>query len=150
MFRTGFNYDRNAASNESGIACSEEEGRTLQQFKEECDINTIVRRFGLTGELPDNFRPPMIGDFTEVMDFQSALNAVRRAEEAFMEMPADLRARFSNDPQKLIEFLGDDKNRDEADKLGLLQKPPEKTRDAVMAIDELAAALKPPEGAPKV
>lgn len=136
--RSPYNYDMDAASNESAISYFGE-SMTQQQFAEEADINTIVRRFGLTGELPDDFRPPAYGDFTDVMDYQTSLNAVRAADAAFMQMPADLRARFDNDPQKLIEFLGNDNNRDEAVKLGLVQKPPEKTRDVVQAVDELAA-----------
>lgn len=118
--RSAFNYDMDEASNEAGLACPPEESKTQQSFKEECDINEIVRRFGLTGELPDDFRPPMVGDFTEVMDYKSALNAVIAADEAFMQMPGELRARFDNDPQKLLVFLEDGKNRDEAVKLGLL------------------------------
>lgn len=119
-------------------------GVTQQSFRDEVDINEIVRRFGLTGSLPENFRPPMVGDFTNVVDFQSALNAVIAAREAFEQMPGELRARFANDPQRLIDFLGDEKNRDEALKLGLLEKPPERTRDVVQAVDELAAKLVKP------
>ena len=125
MFRTGYNYDRDAASLESGVALDPEGNRTQQQFRDECDINVIVKRFGLTGELPSNFRAPMQGDFSDIGDFQSAMEAVRNAEEAFMQMPAALRARFENDPGRLIDFLSDEKNRDEAVNLGLVNKPPE-------------------------
>lgn len=119
--------------------------KTQQQFKQECDINEIVRRFGLTGELPAEPRIGSFGDFTGVHDFHAAMNMVRGAEEAFMEFPAELRARFGNDPGQMLLFLQDVKNKDEAVKLGLVSKPPEVTRDAVKAIDELAAKL----GAPK-
>jgi len=118
-----------------------DEGKTQQQFKEECDINTIVRRFGLTGKLPDNVRVPVSGDFTGVTDFQTAMNSVRRATEDFMALPADLRKRFGNDPQLLMEFMADPNNREDAVKLGLVNKPVEVPRDAVKAIDELAAKL---------
>jgi phage internal scaffolding protein len=140
--RTRYNYDRNAASDAAALICVPEESRTQQQFAEECDINTIVKRFGLTGELPENFRVPQSGDFTNIGDFHSAMNAVRSAEEAFMDMPAELRARFGYDPQKLMDFVHDSKNRDEAIKLGLVEKPPERPRDVVTAVDELAARFK--------
>lgn len=144
--RSAYNYDVEEASMRAGLSCDGDKGLTQQQFKEEVDINTIVRRFGLTGQLPDNVRVPMSGDFTGVNDFQSAMNAVRGAQEAFMELPAPMRARFANDPQRLMEFCSDADNRDEAIKLGLLAKPPEVTRDAVRAIDDLAARwAKPPE-----
>lgn len=140
-FRTGFNYDRDQASVQSGLACPEEEGRTQQAHKDDADINVIVRRFGLTGELPENFRMPVSGDFTGVSDFQTAMQMVVAAQEAFMELPGEMRARFNNDPQQLMSFLEDGKNREEAEKLGLVQKKPEVTRDVVQAVDELAAKL---------
>lgn len=128
--RNPYNYDVEAASDESGINCQEyvtEDGEivktpslTKQSFAEEVDINTIVRRFGLTGQLPENVRAPTYADFEEVVDYQTALNAVLAAQSAFMELPANVRERFGNDPQKFVEFTSDDNNKDEARRLGLL------------------------------
>ena len=93
--RAGFAYDVDKASEEAAIDCSAEvePSRTQQHFAEEVDINTIVRRFGLTGELPTNVPQVLQGDFTNVHDFQSAMNLVVAAREAFMEQPAEVRAR---------------------------------------------------------
>lgn len=143
VLRAAFGYDGDAVSDENGLSCADDPGVAQQQFRDECDINEIVRRFGLTGSLPDDFKAPVSGDFTGVSDFQSAMNAVRSAQEAFMELPGAMRARFDNDPQKLISFLEDPSNRDEGLKLGLLAKPPEVTRDVVTAVDELKAVLTP-------
>lgn len=128
FIRAPYNYDAEAVSRETALACDPEESVVQQQFADECDINTIVRRFGLTGELPNQVSMPQSGDFTGVTDFQSAMNMVRQAQEAFMELPADVRYRFANDPQRVIDFLEDAANRDEAVKLGLVTKPPEVTR----------------------
>lgn len=136
-------YDANAISTETGLRCTEHEDKAQQQFKEDSDINEIVRRFGLTGQLPENFRAPVSGDFTGVNDFQTAMNAVRAAQEQFDTLPAEVRAEFSNDPQRLMDFLAEEKNRDKAIEMGLVNKPVEKTRDAVMAIDELKDVLTP-------
>lgn len=107
----------------AGVVCPPEEDKAQQQFAEESDINTIVRRFGLTGTLPQTVRVPKYGDFTVVTDYKTAMDAVREADSNFMELPAPLRAEFDNDPQKLLEFMGDAKNRDKAIELGLLPKP---------------------------
>lgn len=139
------NYDVAAVSLENGISFREARDRTQQQFKDEADINVIVRRFGLTGQMPETVRVPHSGDFTGIVDFQGAMNAVVQAREAFMELPAELRARFDNSPQKLMVFVADGNNRAEAERLGLINKPPEVTRDAVKAIDELAAKLTAPK-----
>lgn len=143
FIRSAYNYDADVVSSETGLAIDLEEGVTQQSFKDECDINEIVRRFGLSGEIPGDFRAPVSGDFSGVSDFHTAMNAVRDAQERFMMMPAELRARFNHDPGRLMAFLDDRGNYDEAVKLGLVQLPPEKTRDAVTAIDDLAKVLTP-------
>lgn len=120
--RTPFNYDRDAASRLTAVVC-ELDTRTQQQFKEECDINTIAKNFGITGRLPEGVRMPTYGDFEDVTDFQSALNAARRASQSFMEMPAAVRERFANSPQKFLEFCSDANNREEAISLGLVPAP---------------------------
>lgn len=146
FLRAPGNYDADAVSLETALEIDDQdpvENVTQQQFKDECDINTIIERFGLTGELPMTRQMPVSGDFTGVSDFQSAMQLVRQAEEAFMELPAKVRAEFRNDPQAVLEFLDDEKNRERAVELGLLPKPPEKTRDVVQAVDELAAKVVP-------
>jgi len=121
FLRTPYNYDTIAASNESGLAC-EEPTLAQQQFKDETDINNILRQFNITGLLPEAPLSPRYGDFTGIVDYHTALNAVIAAEDGFMELPAEMRARFQNDPENLINFLNDESNRDEAIKLGLVDQ----------------------------
>jgi phage internal scaffolding protein len=116
--RTPYNYDRLAASDESGLKCSDP-SLTVQSMTEEADINTIVRRFGLTGQVTVHDRPPLNEEFVDVMDFHSAQNLIRAAQEAFMDQPAEVRARFDNDPGKFVDFCSDGANHDELVKLGL-------------------------------
>lgn len=129
-------YDADAASVASGL-CTPEPSRAQQQFKDECDINTIAKNFGITGRLPENVRMPTFGDFTDVEDYQTALNAARWASHSFMQMPAEVRFRFENNPQKFVEFCSNSANRDEAVKLGLVTLPP------------VSASVPPPPEAPK-
>lgn len=119
FLRTPYNYDTMQVSDETGLKC-EDESLAQQHMKDESDINTIVRRFGLTGELPSGVAVPQYGDFSDSIDYHSAMNLVRSGEEAFMKLPADLRARFSNDAAKFVDFFNDEKNRAEAEKLGLV------------------------------
>jgi phage internal scaffolding protein len=119
FLRTPYNYDTNAASDESGVAC-EEPSLAQQHFKDECDINNILRQFNITGLLPEAPLSPRYGDFTGIGDYHSALNAVIAAQEQFDALPAQIRARFENDPENLINFLDDESNKDEAIKLGLI------------------------------
>ena len=119
--RSPYNYDTNKAGDESGIDTGTE-GGAQQHFKDECDINTIIKRFGIGYEMPPNPRIPQHGDFTGVHDFHTAMNQVRAAQEAFAEMPAHIRSRFDNDPGKYIDFTSDPKNLEEMSSLGMLTK----------------------------
>lgn len=154
--RSAYNYDRDEASLESGIDCQlmvvldKDSGEFVtlatpslakQSFAEECDINVIVRRFGLTGQLPVGVRMPTFSDFLDVPDYHSAMNAIREAQEAFYEMPGEVRARFHNDPGEFVGFCSDEKNRDEAVKLGLVVPPAAAL--AAQAVTEAPAATPP-------
>lgn len=107
---------------------------TQQQFAEECDLNNIVdHNFRLkdpsfltklqlsSGSVKQE---PIYGDFTEVSDYQSALNIVNNARMQFETLPSTIRDRFSNNPQKLLEFCNDPNNYDEGVKLGLFNPKP--------------------------
>ena len=118
FLRTPYNYDTNAASDESGLAC-EEPTLAQQQYKDESDINNILRQFNITGQLPVALSP-RYGDFTGISDYKTALDRVIAADEEFLALPAELRARFDNEPANLIEFLDNESNRAEAEKLGLV------------------------------
>lgn len=117
-WRSGYNYDRDAVSQETGLRCMDK-SLAIQSQAEEADINTIVRRFGLTGQLPQNVRVPLNVDFDDVFDYQTAMNVIAEANQAFMRMPADVRARFQNDPGAFVDFCSDADNLPELRKLGL-------------------------------
>lgn len=101
-------------------------GRTKQSFKEECDINQIMKQWERTGVLThENVSPPVYGDFSNASSYLDARQAVIDAQRAFDSLPSATRDRMDNDPAKLLAFLEDDSNNEEAVKLGL-RKPPEK------------------------
>jgi len=121
FLRTPYNYDKDAASNESGLHC-EDASLAQQHYKEECDINTILEKFNITGLLPEQPLSPRYGDFTGIGDYHTAMNRVIAVQDEFEALPAQIRARFDNDPAQLIEFLENSDNRPEAEELGLVEK----------------------------
>ena len=138
--RSPYNYDAELVSDETGLDCLDV-SLTKQSFVEECDINTIVRRFGLTGELPDGVRAPTFGDFTEVVDFKTACDAVAAARESFDALPAEVRARFRNDPQELVEFASDEANRAQLEVWGMVV--PKEAGGPVEAVSAVSAGVAP-------
>lgn len=143
FLRTPYNYDREAASDDSGLMCADP-SLAQQQFREDSDINTIVKRFNLTGEVPQGVNVPRYGDFALVYDYHSAMNLVLAADEAFMQMPAEVRARFRNDAGAFVDFVSDPANAAEAAKLGLIAG-----NDGLGALDAPQALPKVEETSPK-
>lgn len=121
--RNPYNYDMALASQETGLACKDP-SLAQQHMKDECDINVIVERFGVTGQLPVRAIEPSYGDFSGVSDYHTALNKIKAADEAFMALPAKLRAKFDHDPNALLNFLENEANKDEAIQLGLIDGQP--------------------------
>lgn len=81
---------------------------TQQQFKDEADINVILKRFQenpqpdlRTGEGP---RVPLWGDFSSIPDVKSAHAIFQQAEASFCSLPSELRARFNNNPVEMLAF----------------------------------------------
>lgn len=96
---------------------------TQQQFKDECDINNIIKTYSQTGVLPVSTKVGAFLDVSNVADYQTSLQTVYEAQRAFDALPSKIRTRFENDPNLLLAFIEDDKNYDEALSLGLLEKP---------------------------
>lgn len=123
--RSARNYDRRAASEASAVdagASEEYPGKAVQSMRDECDINVIVKRFNLTGQMPPNLRIPQYGDFSQVTDYKSAMDAVAAAKTSFNELPASVRSRFGYDPQAFLEFVSNGDNQEEMIKLGLAKR----------------------------
>lgn len=145
FFRTPYNYDTDVASFRSGLDCSNDIDRTQQNFKDDCDINRMVTTFAKTGIIPGADIPAMEFKFDEVFDYQSAMNALIEADKAFMSLPSSTREFFHNDPQAMITFLSDSKNRDRAIELGLVN--PYK-QDGVIVKSNEPMPDNPPVGGP--
>lgn len=100
--------------------------RTKQEFKDQCDINNIIKAFKLTGQINHiaaNAAKGRYEDLPDEVDFQTSLNTIRAASNAFESLPAKLRDRFGNDPTAFLAFLSDPENIEEATRLGILKKP---------------------------
>lgn len=83
-----------------------DETMVQQSFKDEVDVNTILRRFGAGLPMwrvgsPQGF----YADFREVHDYDSAVRKVQVVHDEFMKLPADMREKFGNDPGKLVDAV---------------------------------------------
>lgn len=102
---------------------------THQEFAADADINNIMKRY-VYSDLPD--MPSVVSEFSQMVDYHEVMTEAMRARDAFMLLPGNIRQRFGNNPQELINFLGDERNRDEAEKLGLINKKPIPQPDPIL------------------
>lgn len=106
----------------SGIVDGEFVSKAKQSFRDFADINKIVARYQKTGMI-DNLNKrvePFYGDVSDIGSYQESMEVVLKADTLFMQMSASVRERFDNDPNKMIKFLSDKSNYDEAVKLGMV------------------------------
>lgn len=98
-------YDTDIHSMESGLSCPEPT-LTQQNTAEQTDINYIVQQFTQTGVMPQPIKLPTYGDFTSVVtDYQSALELVQEATDAFNSLPSAARAHFDNNPAYFLNYM---------------------------------------------
>lgn len=124
------------------VTYNNEISRTDEQWAEDCDVNTIVRKFRKTKVLPThlNHRQGVFADVTQVVDLHTSVIKLQEAQDEFEKLPALVRKRFDNNALKMIQFLEDSSNDDEAIKLGLKQG---RTDSTLSAADKAEGRVSP-------
>lgn len=101
------------------------DGKTQQQFKDECDINNIMKAYSVTGLFTHvNTNEPRYLDATGY-DYQAAMNLVAEAQGLFAQLPSDVRYEFENNPQKFLEFCENPANAPRLAEMGLATLRPQ-------------------------
>lgn len=121
------------------------ESRTRQEFADECDINQIMARYQKTGVVSHmNTAQAGYVDFTGVpTDFQTSMNMMLEAEQAFMRLPAVARREFENDPVKFVEFASNPDNVERMREWGLAK--PAEPPPAPMKVEVINGSEEPPK-----
>ena len=98
-------------------------GLTKQSHRDETNINYIMAKYQRTGiiDFVSKHQPEYMS-VTET-DFQTAMNTVQSASEAFADLPSQLRKKFNNDPAEFLEFVHDPANLEEMYDLKLANRP---------------------------
>lgn len=147
-------YDAHNPPPSVGIDFSGDPGLTDPSHREDCDINTILDRATKTGVMPGTNKQALYGDFSDVPDYMAAQEIVLQADAQFAALDAKARKRFDNSPTKMLEFMADPDNLDEAIKLGLATRraqtpPPEAPLEPPKASGEASKKPAPAsKGAP--
>ena len=85
--------------------------RAVQSERNASDINNIVARAKQTGQLPVLMNRKPVPQMPDVDSYQDALDKVVTAQQNFARLPSEIRAKFDNDPSKLLFAIqNSDKN----------------------------------------
>lgn len=96
-----------------------------QEFKDECDIKSIMAKFEKTGVLDHQAKHEgRYGDFTTAPQYHEAMNIVAEADDMFKSIPSHIRALFSNDASEFLEFAQNPDNVEDMIEMGLAKRPP--------------------------
>lgn len=130
FLRSPYNYDTDQASLETAIDHFGD-SPTQQQFKDDCNINRIVKQYAAGVQPIGNAAEPLPDGFYDHTTYQEAMNLVRRGQEAFNALSAATRAQFSNDPGAFVDFATNPANLPALREMGLApqvaptQNPPQ-------------------------
>lgn len=121
-----------------GLDCSDRPSMTKQMHRDECNINTIIKKYKTTGVITNvNNLEAKYGDVTG-LDFQTAMDLVAEAQTMFQELPSAVRNKFKNDPGLFLDFMDNPANQEEMVSMGLATRreveqapddPPKSVRD---------------------
>lgn len=122
--------------------------RTMQEYRDENNPNTIIRRYNSSGQITGRFRDKNAGAFIDcpatLKMFQDARDLYMSIEQTFSDLPVNVRAHFQHSPELLLQAMENPSRRDELEKLGVLtSKPP-----AEPVGTEPALAVTVPTGTP--
>lgn len=94
-----------------------------QEFKDDADINSIMRKFQKTGTIDHASKYQPEYGIASPTTFQESMNIVTRAQSIFNALPSSVRNKFNNSAAEFLEFVQDEKNYEEGQKIGLELSP---------------------------
>jgi len=89
------------------------DGRTKQAFKDQCDINKMLKKAQQTGSIAHLLKYPeaTYGEFDGEFTLLEAQQKIARAGQIFDDLPSEVRQEFGNDPLAFVKYANDPENR---------------------------------------
>ena len=128
-----------------------DDGKTKQQFADQCDVNKILKRAEKAGGLShvNKYPEKTYGEFDGEFGLLEARERIGRADKIFQELPAEVRKEFGNDALQFVAFAGDPANNDKLQELiPAIAEPGRYFPNPVQRAGQGAAAATAPDVAP--
>lgn len=127
------------------------ESRTKQEFKQDVDVNFIVKKFQMGSvNTHVNRQKPVYADVSDAVSLHAAMNLFREATEQFEALHSGIRKAADNDPVQLLMMLDDEAGRIELEEAGLeftVPQAPEETQPEAPEVPAPVTPVAPPEAA---
>lgn len=94
---------------------------TEQAHKDSVDINKIVKKYSKTGLIEHINHIEAAWGTLDGKDFKDMMDKITGIQEDFDRLPSPIRNKFNHNPEKMLAYLADEKNTNEAIELGLLK-----------------------------
>lgn len=105
----GIEYDSNGRKKVI-IKGMEDRYAAAQVFKDQCDVNNIIKRYTEGDALALERVKTFYGDFTNSpKSLLEAMNIVQNGREAFSKLPLEIREAYNHDPDQFIADIGSEK-----------------------------------------
>lgn len=90
------------------------DGVTKQSFKDQCDINKILKKAEVSGGLSHvmKYDKAVYGEFDGEFDLLTAHERIAKAETIFNDLPAEVRREFQHNALEFVKFAADPANND--------------------------------------
>lgn len=111
---------RNRYSIRSKKVLNCKEGKTEQHHAPGLKPRAILEKY--SKGFPVKVTPGKFGNYSNGMDFQQSMQYQAQVKSYFEKLPSEMRQNFKNDFRNLYDFMSKEENRDEAVKLGLIEK----------------------------
>lgn len=124
------------------------DGRTKQAFKDQCDINKMLKKAAKVGSIAhlEKYPEKVYGEFDGEFTLLDARLVMGRAQEIFDDLPSQTRKDFNNDPLAYVQWAGKPENNDKLrDLLPEIAKPGDYFPNPVKRGGQGAGAATAPE-----
>lgn len=124
-----------------------EEVRTEQAHKAEVDINQIVKRHAGREDLLMNTSQIMNLQFDDnpTNDFQEMMNMVIQGQQAFEQLPLEIKRKFGYNPAEYMDYVRNPDNRYQLIQWGMIEPAPEPEPPVQVEVVNQTITETPPE-----
>ncbi len=102
---------------------------THQSMADECNINIMMAQYQKTGTIKGTKKQPQYLDLINANDFNDAITEINAANAAFLQLPAEIRKEFNNDPAEFLTALDHGTHDDFLRESGVILNPDPPPKD---------------------